>query len=396
MAIFNNMVLTDKGQILYAKAQAGKELKFTKMMVGSGKITTQDPSSLTALLEAKYDVGIQSITPNTAQKNAAISGYINNANMTEAVYICEIGLFAQDPDDGEILYAYGTAGQNGEFGDYMAPASSGPYAWNYVINAAVGNAANVTVVLSNLFYDYLIMNSNTTFIYLSGANQKDINTSIDLQLKKLHDSIDNIVLASDTTDGLMHKEDFTKLKNIDKTISGTLNTIEKNNIVTAINQILQIANSAADSAQSAFQGASDGKTSIANAITGKGGIADSSMTFSQLASAILAIAGYKYSNLSSLSFSISKAMNNAGTITAGTYSIDLGFQPDVALFWTQHDGAATISGYFMYVVPGETTHATNSDLQMQVTSNGVSFSNWNETTNLNVSNGCLIAFKINS
>jgi hypothetical protein len=180
MAIFNNMAITSKGQVLYAKAQAGKELKFTKMMIGSGKITTQDPSLLTALLEPKYDVGIQSITPNTIQKNAAISGSINNSNMTEAVYICEIGLFAQDPDDGEILYAYGTAG---EFGDYMAPASSGPYSWNYVINAAVGNAANVTVILSNLSYDYSVLNSNTTFMYISGSNQKEINQSIDNKFK---------------------------------------------------------------------------------------------------------------------------------------------------------------------------------------------------------------------
>lgn len=58
----------------------------------------------------------------------------------------------------------------------------------------------------------------------------------------------------------------------DKTISGTLATNEKNNIITAINEV--------------FQNVSSGKSSIANAVTGKGVSANSSMTFDQLANAI--------------------------------------------------------------------------------------------------------------
>ena len=60
MAIFNNMSITNKGQVLYAKAQAGQELHFTKMMVGSGKIDSRNPATLTTLIEPKFDVGIQS------------------------------------------------------------------------------------------------------------------------------------------------------------------------------------------------------------------------------------------------------------------------------------------------------------------------------------------------
>lgn len=180
MAIFNNMSITNKGKILYAKAQSGIELHFTKMMVGSGEIGTQNPETLTSLVTPIYDVGIQSITPNTELKTATISGMINNSNISEPTYVCEIGLFATDPTDGEILYAYGSAGQ---YGDYMAPSTSGPYSWNYQINAAIGNAANVTVELSNLVYDYGVINTNTTFIYLSGGNQKEINKSVDNMFK---------------------------------------------------------------------------------------------------------------------------------------------------------------------------------------------------------------------
>lgn len=176
MAIFNNMSITNKGQALYAKAQAGTQLNFTKLMVGSGDIGTQNPASLTALITPKFDVGIQSITPNTELKTATISGMLSNSAITIATYVCEIGLFATDPDEGEILYAYGSAGN---YGDYMAPASSGPYSWNYQINAAIGNAANVTVTLSQLSYDSGIVNTSTTLLYVKGGNQKEVNKSID-------------------------------------------------------------------------------------------------------------------------------------------------------------------------------------------------------------------------
>jgi hypothetical protein len=176
MAQFNNLSITNKGRNLYAKAQAGTQLHFTKMQIGSGLIGTQNPETLLALIDPQYDVGIQSITPNTEAKTATISGMINNDNVIDATYICEIGLFAQDPDDGEILYAYGSAGS---YGDYFAPATSGAYSWNYQIIAAVGNAANVTVELSNLTYDYGAINTNTTLLYITGGNQKEINKSID-------------------------------------------------------------------------------------------------------------------------------------------------------------------------------------------------------------------------
>lgn len=176
MAQFNNLSITNNGRILYAKAQAGTQLRFTKMQIGSGLIGTQNPETLLALIDPQYDVGIQSITPNTEAKTATISGMINNNNVIDATYICEIGLFAQDPDAGEILYAYGSAGT---YGDYFAPSTSGAYSWNYQIIAAVGNASNVTVNLSNLSYDYGLVNTTTTFTYVGGGNQKEINTSVD-------------------------------------------------------------------------------------------------------------------------------------------------------------------------------------------------------------------------
>ncbi|EKQ56258.1 MULTISPECIES: hypothetical protein [unclassified Clostridium] len=182
MAIFNNMYITNAGQALYTKAQAGQQIQFTKMQVGSGQIGTQNPATLNALVNPQFNVAIQSITANSDLKTATISGSINNNNITQAVYICEIGLFANDPNAGEILYGYASAGT---YGDYYAPSTAGPYTWNYEVNAAIGNAANVTAQLSGLTYDYGVINTNTTFNKISGGNQKEINKSIDTFLADL-------------------------------------------------------------------------------------------------------------------------------------------------------------------------------------------------------------------
>ncbi len=182
MAIFGNMSITNAGQVLYTKAQAGKPIIFTKMQLGSGQIGTQNPATLVALVQSQFDVSISSITPNTSLKTATISGTINNNDITEAIYICEMGLWAQDPDVGEILYGYASAGT---LGDYMAPASQGPYSWSYQINAAVGNAANITANVSSIMYDYSLLTSDSSLSVISGGNQKEINKSIDSLLKNV-------------------------------------------------------------------------------------------------------------------------------------------------------------------------------------------------------------------
>jgi hypothetical protein len=182
MALFKNMSITNAGMALYAKAQAGQEIHFTKMQVGSGQIGTQNPATLIALVDPKLDVAITSIIADTQLKSATIIGMVNNVHIVQATYICEMGLWANDPDAGEILYGYTSCGT---YGDYYAPAAQGPYSWQYEIAAAIGNAANVTAQLSQLQWDYGVMNSVTDFIILSGGNQKEINKNIDARLSDI-------------------------------------------------------------------------------------------------------------------------------------------------------------------------------------------------------------------
>ena len=180
MAVFNNMAITNKGMALYTKIQAGKELKFTKMRVGSGKFEG-DPIDLLDLVDGKLDVEIVKVSPNPQQKIALINGIVNNSSLTTALYICELGLYAEDPDEGEILYGYTSAG---EYGDYYSPISNGPFSWSYQVAAAIGNASNIHVTMSESSYDYSLVNTNTNLTVINGATQYDINQQIDTYLKE--------------------------------------------------------------------------------------------------------------------------------------------------------------------------------------------------------------------
>ena len=150
MADFGTMTITDLGLALYAKAQAGEAIVFTKMQVGSGALPVgQTIAALTALIDSEFDVAISGITVDTANHVAQVKGTKDNTGMLAGVQTKELGLFATDPDVGEILYAYTNAG---DLGDYIPPATDGLFTRTYKINAAIGNATNVTIVVPQDVY----------------------------------------------------------------------------------------------------------------------------------------------------------------------------------------------------------------------------------------------------
>ena len=142
MANWTGFVLTENGQRLLAKAEAGKTLTFTKIRLGDGQVASgQDLSKMTALIHAKQDVGISSITPKN-DGTVVISGVISNASLSTGYYVREFGLMANDPDKGEILYAV----MMDSAPDYL-PAKGGSVVISeqYNITMGVGNASSVTV-----------------------------------------------------------------------------------------------------------------------------------------------------------------------------------------------------------------------------------------------------------
>ena len=108
MPNWNGIILTNKGRVLQAKVEAGETLNLTKLKLGSGIISEgQSLEALSDLIRPEQNLGIAA---KTAMENGftKIEATITNAGLEEGYYVRELGVFAQDPDDGEILYAVTT------------------------------------------------------------------------------------------------------------------------------------------------------------------------------------------------------------------------------------------------------------------------------------------------
>lgn len=104
MAEWSNATMTDVGADLQAKVNAGKtKLTFTKIKVGSG-VNATNPLALTDVISSKWET--TNFVVKQEGKIVSVDTFITNNGITEAFRMSEIGLFAKDPDKGEVLYAY--------------------------------------------------------------------------------------------------------------------------------------------------------------------------------------------------------------------------------------------------------------------------------------------------
>ena len=104
MAEWSNAIMTDVGNALQAKVNAGQtKLTFTKIKVGSG-VNATNPLALTDVIYSKWET--TNIIVKREGQIVSVDTFITNSGITEAFRMSEIGLFAKDPDKGEILYAY--------------------------------------------------------------------------------------------------------------------------------------------------------------------------------------------------------------------------------------------------------------------------------------------------
>lgn len=149
MANFNAAVLTAKGIALLAKAQAGQtNIEFTKAASGDGSYEAEEPLlTVEALKAQKQEFPINKVSvvnDATVFVKFLITNQQEAGNLAQGYYVKEVGIFATDPDEGEILYAIATAVENQW--DYM-PAYNGllPAAITVEFFAEVSNAAEVTI-----------------------------------------------------------------------------------------------------------------------------------------------------------------------------------------------------------------------------------------------------------
>ena len=143
MAAFPKMTLTNAGQALQTKVLAGETLTFTRIALGDGQLNGQPISPLTALISQKATVEVDSVrVVNTS--TAQVAGFFSNKDISTGFWWRETGVFAQDPDVGEILYGYTNAGDAGDYIPTVADTRIEKYIY---CSIAVANADTVNITI---------------------------------------------------------------------------------------------------------------------------------------------------------------------------------------------------------------------------------------------------------
>lgn len=144
MGAFGGLILTNKGRALQVKAQAGTQLNFNRIAVGDGSLGGQSITNLNALISEKKSLAISKLKTQSTDK-AVVGTVLSNQDIVTGFYLRELGVFAQDPDEGEILFCYGNAGAGAEY----IPAGGGADIVEKAIDVVtiVGNASNVTATI---------------------------------------------------------------------------------------------------------------------------------------------------------------------------------------------------------------------------------------------------------
>ena len=142
MASFQSTVITNQGHALNAKIASGStKMHFTKIRTTDTVYADAALPTLTALSSIKQNIDISAVTVITPA-SVKVSGAISNAALATGYYIQTIGLYAQDPDLGEILFSVTKA----TTADWMPP-NNGISSSSLMINlvTTTSNASNVEI-----------------------------------------------------------------------------------------------------------------------------------------------------------------------------------------------------------------------------------------------------------
>ena len=105
MAEYSKLITTAKGQALVAKVIAGtaSDYDFTRIVASDDEYEITDLESLTSMTEKQSSTIAEKKVVNSV--GVQVKAAFTNASLAEGYYMNTLGLYATDPDEGEILFA---------------------------------------------------------------------------------------------------------------------------------------------------------------------------------------------------------------------------------------------------------------------------------------------------
>lgn len=139
-----SFIITNKGQALMAKLMQGTGVcDFTNIRLSSQTYTDAQIQTLTALANVKQTAPV---TKKTVVNSTSIQieGAVDNTQLATGYNINTIGIYATDPDEGEILYAAARAITPGYMPPYNGVTVSGGV-FKFVITVGASSQVTLTV-----------------------------------------------------------------------------------------------------------------------------------------------------------------------------------------------------------------------------------------------------------
>lgn len=120
MNIWESTVLTDKGTALQAKLVDGQTLQITRVMTGAVKVPVVNLRQQKSVTGGGKEITLQPCRIEGDQMVVPV--LLENKEMEKGYDLWQVGIYAQDPDEGEILYCLAQASE----AKHIPSAAEGP------------------------------------------------------------------------------------------------------------------------------------------------------------------------------------------------------------------------------------------------------------------------------
>ena len=145
MATWSNVTVTNKGYALQAKLLSTDKLVITRVVSGSDRVVAGQLVNQTEISNIKQNLVVESLHYDN-KGNAIIKVSTTNDGLSSSYDCNQVGIYAADPDEGEILYMIAQEAVNGERIPSIAEQPYGFYtAWLFALTYS--NAQNVSVTI---------------------------------------------------------------------------------------------------------------------------------------------------------------------------------------------------------------------------------------------------------
>lgn len=133
--------LTNEGISMLIRSMNGEKIKFTKLSFGDG--TPNNVTNIKNLSTTKLKIGISDFEKK--DDYIILTGYCNSSQIEESFYAKELGVYAEDENQNEKLYAYRYTDSEVDFFPALSTGRSIEMTFSVIVQ--IGNAENVSAIL---------------------------------------------------------------------------------------------------------------------------------------------------------------------------------------------------------------------------------------------------------